>query len=153
MRCFYRICRSLVRFYFAVFCRWKVEGAEYLPEQGPVVVAANHFSYWDPIVLACALDRKVHFMAKSNLFTYPVLGFLIKNLGAFPVNRQKKAYRASLKKALQILDEGNVVGIFPEGTRSRTGKLLALPGAAFLIQRAGAPGMPCCSCTEKAYNW
>jgi hypothetical protein len=56
----YRICRSLVRFYFAVFCRWKVEGAEYLPEQGPVVVAANHFSYWDPIVLACALDRKVH---------------------------------------------------------------------------------------------
>lgn len=112
----YRICRSLVRFYFAVFCRWKVEGAEYLPEQGPVVVAANHFSYWDPIVLACALDRKVHFMAKSNLFTYPVLGFLIKNLGAFPVNRQKKADRASLKKALQILDEGNVVGIFPEGT-------------------------------------
>jgi 1-acyl-sn-glycerol-3-phosphate acyltransferase len=139
----YRICRSLVRFYFAVFCRWKVEGAEYLPEQGPVVVAANHFSYWDPIVLACALDRKVHFMAKSNLFTYPVLGFLIKNLGAFPVNRQKKADRASLKKALQILDEGNVVGIFPEGTRSRTGKLLpALPGAAFLIQRAGAPVCP-----------
>ncbi|HBI26670.1 MAG TPA: 1-acyl-sn-glycerol-3-phosphate acyltransferase [Peptococcaceae bacterium] len=139
----YRICRSLFFFFFVVFCRWKVEGAENIPEQGPVLVAANHFSYWDPVVLACALERQVHFMAKSNLFSYPLLGLLINKMGAFPVDRKKRADRSSLKKALNLLDEGKVVGIFPEGTRSSTGSLLpALPGAAFLICKAGVPVCP-----------
>ncbi|HBG22025.1 MAG: lysophospholipid acyltransferase family protein [Syntrophaceticus sp.] len=139
----YRICRNLIRFFFVVFCRWKVEGAENIPEQGPVLVAANHFSYWDPVVLACALDRKIHFMAKSNIFEIPVLGLLVPYFGAFPVNRTKRADRKSLRTAVNLLDEGKVVGIFPEGTRSGTGSLLpALPGAAFLICKAGVPVCP-----------
>lgn len=140
---FYRICCSLVRFFLVVFCNWKVEGAENLPEQGPVLVVANHFSYWDPVVLACALDRKVHFMAKSNLFEIPVLGPMITHFGSFPVDRTKRADRKSLRTAINLLDEGKVVGIFPEGTRSHTGDLLApLPGVAFLIRKAGAPVCP-----------
>lgn len=148
---FYRICRSLFRFFFSVFCNWEVEGAENLPQEGPVLVSANHISYWDPVVLACALGRRVCFMAKSELFSYPVLGFLIKKLGAFPVNRQR-IDRASLKRALVLLDEGKVVCIFPEGTRARTGKLLPpLPGAAFIARKADVPVCPVALLRKKRF--
>jgi 1-acyl-sn-glycerol-3-phosphate acyltransferase len=139
---FYRFCRSLFRFFFGVFCGWEVFGAENLPQKGPVLVIANHFSYWDPVVVGSALGRQVHFMAKSNLFSYPVLGFLISKLGAFPVDR-RRIDRTSLKRALSLLDEGKIVCIFPEGTRSKTGALLPpLPGAAFLVRKAGVSVCP-----------
>ncbi|HHV35647.1 MAG TPA: 1-acyl-sn-glycerol-3-phosphate acyltransferase [Syntrophomonadaceae bacterium] len=139
---FYRFCRSLFRFFFTVFCGWKVEGLDNFPQKGPVLVIANHTSYWDPIVVGSALGRKVHFMAKSELFSYPVLGFVIEKMGTFPVSRDRVDL-SSLKRALALLDEGNVVCIFPEGTRSKTGKILPpLPGAAFLARKAGTPVCP-----------
>ncbi len=138
----YRFCHILFRFFFMLFCRWEVKGAENLPLQGPVLVIANHSSYWDPLVIACALDREVHFMAKRELFNYPVFGYLIRKVGAFPVAREK-IDRAALKRALTLLKEEKVVGIFPEGTRSKTGELLTpLPGAAFIARKAHAPVCP-----------
>jgi 1-acyl-sn-glycerol-3-phosphate acyltransferase len=139
---FYHFCRSLFRFFFTVFCHWKVKGMENLPDKGPALIIANHISYWDPIVVACAVSRRVQFMAKAELFNYPIFGSLIYKLGAFPVSRHH-VDRASLKKALALLSEGKVVCIFPEGTRNKSDKLLPfLPGAAFIARKASVPIIP-----------
>lgn len=122
--------------------RWKVEGTANLPREGAVIVIANHQSYWDPVVLGTALSRRVYFMAKEELFQIPLFGLLLRLLGAFPVRREVYDRRA-FKMALDHLMRGHVVGIFPEGTRSHTGKLLpAQPGAAMLALRSGAPVVP-----------
>lgn len=122
--------------------RWRVVGRENIPPQGPVVVCANHRSYWDPPLVGCALPRPVHFMAKEELFRIPLFGWLIRRLGAFPV-RRGTADLASLRKALTLLRSGKVVGIFPEGTRSKSGELLpAMAGAAFLAMACDAPVVP-----------
>lgn len=139
---FYRFCRSLLLFYFNLFGGWQIDGIDNFPQKGPVLVIANHISYWDPVVVGIALNREVHFMGKGELFAYPVLGFLLKKLRAFPLHRERTDI-ASLKRALALLDEGKVVCIFPEGTRSKTETLLpALPGAAFLARKAGVSVCP-----------
>ncbi|MDH7576298.1 MAG: lysophospholipid acyltransferase family protein [Bacillota bacterium] len=135
---FYKFVRTLFRFLFTLFCRWEIQGLEHFPAAGPVIVIANHVSYWDPIVVGSALPRQVYFMAKRELYSYPVFGFVLKLLGAFPVNRQRPD-RAAVKRALTHLEKGEVVGIFPEGTRSKTGELLSpFTGAAFFALRTGA---------------
>jgi 1-acyl-sn-glycerol-3-phosphate acyltransferase len=139
---FYRLCRSLFRFFFAVFCRWEIEGLENVPEKGPVIIVANHVSNWDPIVIGCAVERQVHFMAKKELFEIPFLGFLISVLGSFPVDRGC-VDRAAIRQTLKLLNQGEIVGIFPEGTRSKTGELLPpSPGAAYIALKAQVPICP-----------
>ena len=132
------ICGTIFRAYF----RQQVEGVESVPDSGAFVLAANHVSYLDPPVLGVACPRRVHFMAKAELFDIPVLGLVIRQLGAFPVHRNG-ADRQAIRWALQLLDEGRVVGVFPEGTRSRSGKLLnPQGGAALLALKAGVPVVP-----------
>ncbi|HHW29705.1 MAG TPA: 1-acyl-sn-glycerol-3-phosphate acyltransferase [Syntrophomonadaceae bacterium] len=139
---FYNFCRSLFRFFFSVFCHWEVKGLENIPREGPLLIIANHISYWDPVVVGSVMSRKVYFMAKAELFNYPVFGALIRSLGAFPVSR-KQVDRSSLKRALALLSEGKVVCIFPEGTRNKKDDLLPfLPGAAFIARKASVPIIP-----------
>jgi len=139
---FYWFVRALCLFILAVFRRWEVYGAENLPQEGPVVVASNHVSYWDPVAVGCALNRKVFFMAKWELFEVPVLSPVISRLGAFPVKRKSKDGNA-INVAVQLLKAGNVVGIFPEGTRSRTKKLLPPhSGMIILAHKANAAILP-----------
>jgi len=127
---------------FAVFYRWDVRGRENVPREGPVLLCANHFDWWDPLLVGTAASRPVFFMAKEELFRYPVLGTLLPKVGAFPVRRGTPDRRA-LRAALELLAQGQVVGIFPEGTRSRDGRLLpAQPGAAMLAVRSRAPVVP-----------
>jgi len=139
---FYRFARALCRLLLLLLRRWEVHGGENLPVSGGVLVISNHQSYWDPVVVGCALARQVHFMAKAQLFQIPVLGTIIRALGAFPVARGS-GDRGAIRRALQVLEAGCVLGIFPEGTRSRSGELLEPHlGAAMLAVKAGVPVLP-----------
>ncbi|WP_227764193.1 lysophospholipid acyltransferase family protein [Zhaonella formicivorans] len=140
---FYEFARGLCRIYLKTFRRWQVEGAENLPSKGPVILAANHVSYLDPVALGCAFDRQVHFLAKEELFRIPLLGWIIDHLGAFPVKRGA-GDRGAIRASLEILHNGGCFGIFPEGGRNKTSQLL-LPfkaGAAMLAAKSGAPVLP-----------
>ena len=122
--------------------RMKVYGRENIPQQGGLLVVSNHVSYWDPVVVGSALKRKVHFMAKSELFAIPVLGTIISWCSAFPVSRVGTDQKA-VRSALQYLRQGEVVGIFPEGTRSHTSEFLDPHlGAAMLAVHGNAAVLP-----------
>ncbi len=139
---FYKFARLLCRIILVILRRWEVRGTENLPNSGGLVLVANHISYWDPVVVGCAVNRQVCFMAKAELFHIPLLGPVIRALGAFPVQRAKSD-RNAIRTAVKLLKEGNVVGVFPEGTRSHTGKLMKPHlGAAMLAFKAGVPMLP-----------
>jgi 1-acyl-sn-glycerol-3-phosphate acyltransferase len=122
--------------------RMKVYGGANVPRQGGLLVVSNHVSYWDPVVVGSALTRKVHFMAKTELFAIPVFGTIIKWCEAFPVNRRGTDQKA-VRAALQFLRQGEVVGIFPEGTRSHTAEFLdPYLGAAMLAVHGNAAVLP-----------
>ncbi|MDS1030676.1 lysophospholipid acyltransferase family protein [Bacillota bacterium LX-D] len=138
----YNLIKKFFCFLFNYICHWEVKGKQNFPQQGPVLVLANHRSLWDPIAVAASLDRPVHFMAKEELFKVPLLGMLLKVVGTFPVKRQKSD-RAALKTALQVLHNQEVLGMFPEGTRSNSYELLPFhSGAALIALRTGAPILP-----------
>lgn len=138
---FYGFAKGLFRVLFRLK-GWNVEGAENLPQQGPVILAVNHVSMWDPILVGCGLERQVCYMAKEELFSVPLLGAAIKKLGAFPVKRSQSDTGA-IRQALTILKEGRVLGLFPEGTRSKTGQMQkGLPGMVLLMEKAKAPIVP-----------
>ena len=119
-----------------------VIGRDNIPRRGGVMVCANHVSYADPPVLGSACPRPLHYMAKIELFQVPVLGKLIEWVGAFPV-QQRTADRAALKKAIEYLEKGEVVGMFPEGQRIYGGQLgEPLPGVGMIVLRAKAPVVP-----------
>jgi len=120
----------------------KVEGLANVPPEGPLIIACNHISIWDPIMVGCALPRQVYFMAKDSLFAYPVFGEILRLLGAFPVKRGQGDIGA-IKRSLAILKEGKVLGIFPEGTRSKTGDIQeAMAGIVLIMEKSKAPVLP-----------
>lgn len=128
---------------FRIVYRLKVIGRENIPKMGPVVIACNHVSLLDPPMVGTASSRPVHFMAKSELFV-PILGPLYKSLGAFPVHRGAGDAHA-IRTALTILKHKEVLGIFPEGTRSRDGRLgKAQPGALAIALKGRAAVVPAC---------
>ncbi len=138
----YRVVRAILRPFWLLLFRLRVTGLENIPDSGPVILCCNHFLWADPITMAVAVPRSVHFMAKEELFRAPVLGPLLPYVGAFPVKRGS-ADRASLKQALVVLQKGEVFGIFPEGTRSRSRQLLRPePGVVWIAAHARAPVVP-----------
>ncbi|MBA2753593.1 MAG: 1-acyl-sn-glycerol-3-phosphate acyltransferase [Chloroflexia bacterium] len=120
----------------------RVRGAERVPVQGAFILVANHLHNLDPIVVAASCPRSVHFMAKRELFGVPVVGRVIRRVGAFPVDRGRMD-RSALRRAEATLAQGVGLGMFPEGSRSRTGALsVAMPGAGMLAIRSGVPIVP-----------
>lgn len=119
---FYEFLRVLFFFVFSVVFRYQVTGRENLPAQGGYILAANHLSLWDPPLVATLVPAHIHYMAKQELFEIPIFSKLIRVLGVFPVKRAT-ADRGAIRRAINLLQTGEIVGIFPEGTRSKTGRL------------------------------
>jgi 1-acyl-sn-glycerol-3-phosphate acyltransferase len=142
----YAIARVLLAIFFRLFNRWEVTGGELMPRAGGLLLIANHTSYADPPIVGTASPRPVHFMAKAELFHYPVLGWLIRRTHAFPVRRQA-GDREALRQAVRLLRAGKVLLIFPEGTRSSDGRLKAFEhGAAFIALSSRAQVVPIAIC-------
>ena len=133
--------RATVGVVLAALFRTKVVGGANVPASGGVVLAGNHVSYADPVLLWCRSPRPVHFMAKSELYDSDFIGWGLDLFWAFPVNRGVSD-RAAIAKAGEYLAAGEVVGIFPEGTRNRDGEAEAHGGAAFIALRGEAPIIP-----------
>ena len=140
-----RIAAALARFGLSSLARVRVEVDGELPKGGPLIVVANHMSNADPPLVAGwltpKLGRQMHILAKESLFVGPI-GAILRRLGATPVRSggsDIEAYRV----ARGVLDRGEVLTIFPEGTRSRDGKIAdAKPGVAMLATRSGVPILP-----------
>jgi len=140
----YNIVHLLLGQFLRVVFRLRAINPENVPAGSGVVIAANHISLWDPPVIGCGLpvSRQVHMMAKEELFAIPVFGWVISHLYSFPV-RRGLADRNAIRTALDILRNGGAVGMFPEGTRSKTGQLgPAMPGMAMLAVKAAVPVVP-----------
>jgi len=137
---FARFVRSVPAWVFLRLFRVRVIGADRIPE-GPYILAGNHISYADPMVLWCASPRPVHFMAHSGLWKNPILGWGLSHLWTFPVKRQT-ADRSAVRIAETLLERGEVIGIFPEGTRNIEGTADPRQGAAFIALRTQAPIVP-----------
>ncbi len=115
---FYSVAHKCLAGFFRFVYRIKITGKENEPMEGPVLVCANHLSNHDVIILGSSLKRSVRFFAKAELFKVPVVGALVKALGAFPIKRgDAVSATATIKFSVNLLNEGEMVGIYPQGTR------------------------------------
>ena len=146
---FYGVAKRIVQ--VALWPFYKVE-AEYraeLPQDKGYIMASNHVSDMDPVMLGLAFHKQLRFMAKEELFKIPVLGGIIRALGAFPVARGK-GDQTAIQNAVKVVEDGGVLGIFPEGTRFKDGKLHRLKsGAVVVASKTGADLLPACIQYEK----
>lgn len=138
----HKVLRAFFWLVFHLFWPLKVRGREYVPREGAALIVCNHLSLADPFVVGYAAGRIVCYMAKVELFSTPIVGFLIRQVGAFPVDRNRPA-ADTLRTALTVLKEGQLLGMFPEGTRSTSGELLEFrAGALRIAARARVPIIP-----------
>lgn len=138
----YNFLRILILIIFKVLFRLEVSGEDNIPKSGGAIIVSNHISLLDPPVIGVSLSRYIHFMAKEELFKNPMFRWLIVKLKAFPV-RRGVADRAAIRTAINVLDSGDLLGVFPEGTRSKTGALgEPEPGVAMIAIKTGVPIIP-----------
>ena len=138
----YWIVRALFQPFFHIYFRMSRIGREHIPVDGPVIFAANHRSFLDPFVIACMSRRPLYYVAKKELFAHRLTAWFLNSLGAFPIDRGD-ADRDAMSTAREILQRGDSVLIFPEGTRTRPGTLGAPKrGVGRLALETGAPVIP-----------
>jgi 1-acyl-sn-glycerol-3-phosphate acyltransferase len=130
--------------------RPRIEGLENVPATGPAIVAGNHLSFSDHFLMPAMLGRRITFLAKAEYFTGPGLkgrltAFFFRSAGQIPVDRSgRDAGQAAIREGLKVLARGELLGIYPEGTRSHDGRLYkGKVGVAVMALRAGVPVVPC----------
>jgi 1-acyl-sn-glycerol-3-phosphate acyltransferase len=137
----YRVIRCLVSLFLHIRFRVKVEGVHHIPAGG-CILAMNHTSNYDPLLVGTNTPRKMYIMAKEELFANRFFAWMISEMGAFPIKRGQADLK-SLKHSLKILADGEIFSIFIEGTRSKTGDMQEpKKGIGFLVKKSGAPVIP-----------
>jgi len=125
-----------------LICRYRVSGREYVPMKGPLLIFANHLSWYDPLLIGVVLPRRVWFFTKIEIFRWPIVGLLCRLTGQIPVNRGARD-RAALEKGLAYLREGKALVVFPEGMVERQERMIsAYTGTAMLAVRTGVFVLP-----------
>jgi len=138
----YTIIKTIFFILFKIFWKIEITGSDNIPKKGSLIVAPNHVSYLDPVIIGISMKRKVHFIAKKEVFSTVLGNLFFRQLNAFPVDRDK-IDMAALKNALNLLQQGEILGIFPEGTRSMNGELKEFKlGIIKIAMKAGAPILP-----------
>jgi 1-acyl-sn-glycerol-3-phosphate acyltransferase len=138
----YRTLRGFLNFVLRLLARLEIEGLEYIPDKGPYLLAINHLHWLDPPVLAVAFPHRAYIFAAEKWEQHWFLGPFMRSLDAIFVQRGE-VDRKALRQALAILDGGGVLGLAPEGTRSKTGAMQrGRSGAAYMAFRAGVPVIP-----------
>ena len=144
----YALAKLVVPPVIRLWVRLDCQGLLHIPRQGPVIIAANHISYFDPLCLGVFIDaagRQVRFLAKSELFRNPLLGFLLRGAGQIPVHRESRDAARSLQDAVAAMRDGAAVVIYPEGTTTRNPDFMPMKaknGVARLAALTGAPVVP-----------
>ncbi len=145
----YTMTRSSIRVMLHTMCRPEIIGLENVPKDGPLIVASNHLSFLDSIIIQALTPRSVSFFAKAEYFTTPglkgkAMKHFFESVGSIPVQRGEQAASvAALESLIEILESGEGIGIYPEGTRSRDGKLYrGRTGVGWLALTTGAPVVP-----------
>ena len=127
---------------YAVYFRWRVFNPERVPLKGPVILASNHASYLDPMLIGAALHRGINYLAREDLFRFPILGRVLRYWQAVPVNREGSGAKG-LRAILDRLLAGGAIILFPEGTRTGDGKLQpARSGIGLTVIKSTAPVVP-----------
>lgn len=147
----YRISRFLCAVLSRIFFPITVRGAEHVPRQGGFILASNHVSYLDPVVLGVCCPRRLNYMAREDLFRVPVLGWLLPRYRVFPVKRDSADFSA-IREAIRRVNAGEGLLLFPEGTRVPAGESRdPEPGIGFLAAKLNVPVVPVfVSGTERA---
>lgn len=139
---FYRVVKTAAGFVFRIIYRIEVHGEENIPMDGRLVLCSNHIHNFDPLILSIVFPREVSWMAKKQLFKNKTLSYLLKKLGAFPVDREESDLSA-IKNALKVLKKEGVLGIFPEGTRVKEFNLKnAKPGISLISIKSRSMVLP-----------
>lgn len=142
-RKYYDVVKGPCKFLLKLGLRIKCEGVENIPKEGAFILASNHIHFVDPAVLLANFPRPIHFMAKVEAFKYKITAFLLTHLNTFPVSRGRSD-KASIDYAVKLIENGCVMGIFPEGTRSKDLKPhKAKAGVALIARQTKADILPC----------
>ncbi len=138
----YTIIRPVLWLFYKIFFRYKFYGAENVPAEGAAIICGNHLSMLDPISVVLGIKRLPCFIAKKELFANKLFAKVLSTLKAFPVDREKMDMKA-IKTALKVLKEGELLGIFAQGTRVKDGEdVAAKAGVALFAVKSGAPVIP-----------
>lgn len=139
----YNIAKVICMFAFRIWYKIEYSGLDNIPNGGGYILICNHRSNIDPIILAGKIKEPICYMAKAELFENPILGWLFKHVNAFPVERGK-GDTSAIDTSVNLISERKILGIFPEGTRSKDGKTLRpKSGAALVAKMTSADVMPC----------
>jgi len=142
MRLYYRFCRFWCQWLYILLMRGRVFGTNRVPKTGPVILACNHQSFFDPVLATLALPRECDYMARESLFENRWFRRLIVSLNAFPV-RIGEVDMSAVRETLRRLRAGRLITIYPEGTRTADGRIGPfMPGAGAVAKKAGAPIVP-----------
>ncbi len=133
------LCQFVLRWFFALFVRYRARGVERLPAASGALLVANHQSNFDPLLVGVPLQRPVSFMARSTLFSIPLVGWILRKTYVVPIDREA-ARAGPIRELVARLEHGFLVGIFPEGTRTHDGQLGEFkPGFIALVRRSRLP--------------